>query len=67
MLVHDLRAIARNITFKEKVDVRVAVRASENCCWNCRRAVMTYEGLWCEQDRDEVDFRDLCISWTGSV
>jgi hypothetical protein len=67
MLVHDVHAIGRNIKFKENVDVRVAVKASEKCCWNCLRAVMTYEGLWCEQDRDEVDFRDLCISWTKGI
>ncbi len=63
MFVHNLHAIGRNIKFKEDVDVRVDVKASEKCCWNCLRAVMMYEGLWCEKDRDEVDFRDLCVSW----
>jgi len=67
MSVHDLHAIGRNIKFREDVNIKVAVRASEKCCWNCLRAVMTYEGLWCENDRDDVDFRDLCMFWTGGT
>lgn len=67
MFVHDLHAIGRDIKFKKDVNVRVDVKASEKCCWNCFRAVMTYEGLWCERERDEVDFRDLCVSWTEGI
>ncbi len=67
MLIHDLQSIKRNIKFTKDVNVTVDVRASEQCCWNCLWAVMTYEGLWCEKDTEEVDSRDLCASWEGKV
>ena len=63
MLVHDFQAISRKIKFTWDVHTRLDVQASDRCCWNCLRSVMTYSGLWCERDMEEVDLRDLCISW----
>jgi hypothetical protein len=65
MLVHDLYAIKRNIIFVENIRVDMDIHASDNCCWNCRWSNMTYDGLWCERDMDEVDRRDLCFVWKG--
>ncbi len=63
MQIHDPQAIKRNIRFKEIVDVKIDVRASDRCCWNCLQSRMLYNGLWCERDMEEVDFRDLCNNW----
>jgi hypothetical protein len=67
MIVHDTKAVKRDIKFFEKVEVKKDVCASAPCCWNCLWSVMTYEGLWCEKDMDEVNLRDLCNSWEGNI
>lgn len=64
MHIHNDQAIKRDITFKTDVRVREHINASEQCCWNCRQSVMTYDGmLWCDGEMDEVDYRDMCSSW----
>jgi hypothetical protein len=65
MHVHDLQAVKRDIKFTEYVDTKTDVRASAHCCWNCFWSVMTYDSLWCDRDLEEIDMRDLCISWEG--
>jgi len=65
MHIHNVQALARNIKFVEHVNTRVDVKASEHCCWNCLWSDMTYNGLWCNKDTDEVDLRDICVSWKG--
>jgi hypothetical protein len=67
MIIHDMSAIQRNIQFKENVTIEKHVHASDRCCWNCLWSVMTYECLWCEQEMDMVDFRDLCTGWEGDT
>jgi len=65
MVIHDLRAVQRNIQFNQNVAIEKHIHASDRCCWNCLWSVMTYECLWCEQETDMVDFRDLCMGWEG--
>jgi hypothetical protein len=65
MHIHNQQAVIRDIKFIEHVDTHVDIHASEHCCWNCLWSVMTYNSLWCDKDMDEVDFRDLCVSWDG--
>lgn len=67
MVIHNLHAIQRNICFHEDVAVEKHIYASHRCCWNCFWSVMTYECLWCEQEMDTVDFRDLCTGWAGET
>jgi hypothetical protein len=67
MNIHNLNAIRRDIKFTKKEDVHIDIRASQQCCWNCLWSVMMYEGLWCENEMQEVDFRDLCRSWEGEL
>ncbi|NWF97773.1 MAG: hypothetical protein HXY52_02395 [Nitrospirae bacterium] len=63
MITHNFNTLKRDIKFIEKINVLRDVSASDSCCWNCLWSVMTYEGLWCEKDMDEVNLRDLCDSW----
>ncbi|NWF76500.1 MAG: hypothetical protein HXY53_08050 [Nitrospirae bacterium] len=65
MLIHNKNAIKRDIKFTEKINVQMDVKASDICCWNCFWSVMTYEGLWCQKDMEEVNLKDLCNSWEG--
>jgi hypothetical protein len=65
MLIHNFQAIKRDIKFIENVHTQIDVLASDHCCWNCLWSIMTYNGLWCEKDMEDVDLRDLCISWEG--
>lgn len=67
MIIHNESAIKRNITFFENVELKKDISASAPCCWNCSWSIMTYEGLWCEKDMDEVNLRDLCDSWEGNM
>jgi hypothetical protein len=64
MIIHDVRAVKRNIHFKRDISIQEESRASEECCWNCFNSQMNYDDLlWCNRERDEVDYRDQCISW----
>jgi hypothetical protein len=64
MIIHDQQAVKRNIHFKTDFSIHEEIRASEECCWNCLNSQMNYDGsLWCNREYDEVDYRDLCISW----
>jgi hypothetical protein len=64
-MIHNEKAIKRDIRFHENIDWHMDVHASEQCCWNCFWSMMTYEFLWCEREMGEVDFRDLCNAWEG--
>ena len=67
MSVHDLNAVKRKMQFKKNEDVHLDVWTSQQCCWNCLWSIMTYDDLWCDCERNEVDFRDLCHSWEGEL
>jgi hypothetical protein len=64
MIIHDVQAVKRNIHFKADISIHKETHASEDCCWNCFNSQMNYDGsLWCNRESDEVDYRDLRISW----
>jgi hypothetical protein len=65
MQIHSEQAIKRDIKFIEHLHAEIDVQASDNCCWNCLWSIMTYYGLWCDKDLEEVDFRDMCVYWQG--
>jgi len=65
MYIHNEQAIKRDIKFIEHIQAAIDVHASDTCCWNCLWSIMTYDGLWCGKDLDDVDLRDMCTQWQG--